>query len=102
MFSSKRIIVLLLLFFIVSPSPLPASIPYLSIQDLKALYPKSKHLFDWQWPTIEIQNEPSLVKQCQEDFREYTNTNSSFKMKYPIATGNITLAHISQIKMEVE
>ena len=31
-----------------------ASVPELSFQDLRSLYPKSKPVFDWGWPKTKI------------------------------------------------
>ena len=83
-------------FLFVALVALPAqanSIPYLSFQDLTALYPKSKPVFDWDWPTVKVDDQSDLVKQCKDDFASYFK-ETHFKERYPVANGNLVLRNV--------
>ena len=83
-----------LLFMVLMHLPVHATcVPYLSFQNLKALYPKSKAVFDWDWPPSKVENQSDLVKQCKRDFGAYFKA-THFKSKYPIANGNLVLRNV--------
>lgn len=69
------------------------SVPYLSYQDLRSIYPKTKPVFDWTWPTSTISDEAALIKKCDKDFDNYFG-EARLREKYPLANGKITLRRI--------
>ena len=84
--------------------PLPASdsacgpVPYLSWQDIKALYPPHRHIGDWDFLKVNhLPNQGALVERCNQDLRFSLKINPDpFRMNRPLPPGKLRLWAITK------
>jgi hypothetical protein len=71
-------------------------IPYLSWNDLKALYPPKRHIGDWNFPKVKsLPHKDELIERCNQDLRLSLKVNPDpFHLHIPLPPGKLDLLTI--------
>jgi hypothetical protein len=76
----------------------PTPLPYLSWQDVKALYSPKRYPGDWDCPKLKsYPHEKELIAQCQEDLKLSVESNSDpFHRNHALGPGKLVLNCITK------
>jgi hypothetical protein len=73
-------------------------VPYISWQDIKALYPPHRHIGDWDFPKVDkLPHRSDLIERCNQDLRLSLKSNPDpFQMNRALPTGKLQLIAITK------
>jgi hypothetical protein len=73
-------------------------VPYLSWQDIKALYPPNRHIGDWNFPKVDrLPRRDDLIERCNQDLRLSLQRNPDpFQMNHALPQGKLRLITITK------
>jgi hypothetical protein len=72
-------------------------VPYISWQDIRALYPPHRHIGNWDFPKVsQIPHREDLIERCNQDLRLSLEKNSDpFEMNRALPPGKLRLMAIT-------